>query len=199
MCLYSSIKNSYWSLNFISVYACLYVCAHNVILIRSVQLHHCFPHRALNSDKIKENNIANIFSTHPKLMELIFKPQNRASPPHLFKCPMHGLPASSSKYGSKPLHWPPSFHLSCWLQVLAQGPRQSDTCPYEALKILREGNFYLSVPSWSKRSAIVIVDQKGQSSKILRDIPKVKINWKLYEPKRNGNESPQVFESNSTP
>ena len=128
--------------------------------------HHCFPHRALNSDNITENNIANIFSTHRKLMEFIFKPQNRASPPHLFECPMHGLPASSSRYGSKPLLWPPSFHLSCWLLVLAQGPRQSDTGPYEALKISREGNFYLSVPSWSKRSAIVIVDQKGQSSKI---------------------------------
>ena len=141
------MKKSY----FICVYACLfvslYVCARNVILIRSVQLHHCFPHRALNSDNITENNIANIFSTHRKLMEFIFKPQNRASPPHLFECPMHGLPASSSRYGSKPLLWPPSFHLSCWLLVLAQGPRQSDTGPYEALKISREGNFYLSVPS----------------------------------------------------
>ena len=114
----------------VHLFVCVYACARNVILIRSVQLHHCFPHRALNSDKITENNIANIFSTHPKLMEFIFKPQNRASPPHLFKCPMHGLPASSSKYGSKPLHWPPSFHLSCWLQVLVQGPRQSDTCPW---------------------------------------------------------------------
>ena len=190
MCLYSSIKNSYWSLNVISVYACLYVCAHNVILIRSVQLHHCFPHRALNSDKITENNIANIFSTHPKLMEFIFKPQNRASPPHLFKCPMHGLPASSSKYGSKPLHWPPSFHLSCWLQVLAQGPRQSDTCPYEALKILREGNFYLSVPiaspRWSKRSAIVIVDQKGQDPQCSQGGKSQKTTLDA-EPKRNDN------------
>ena len=109
---------------------------------------------------------------------------------------MHGLPASSCKYGSKPLHWPPSFHLSCWLQVLAQGPRQSDTCPYEALKILRGGNFYLSVPiaspRWSKRSAIVIVDQKGQDPQYSQG-GKSQKNTLDDEPKRNGNHTSILY------